>query len=77
MVLFSGCIFESSELKHYNNGGTLLCKIDKWFKDDIYRNINSSNSSYQRKGDPKRNPHPAGFQQGDLFFDIDDCKVKL
>jgi len=77
ILFLSGCMFDSSELKHYKNGGTLLCKIDKWFKDDIYRNINSENSSYTEKGgDLKRNPHPEGFEYGDLFFDIDDCVVK-
>jgi hypothetical protein len=74
--IFSGCIFDSKELKHYKNGGTLLCKIDKWFKDDIFRNVNNSNSSYKGRGNPQRNPHPAGFEHGDLFFDIDDCVIK-
>jgi len=75
--VLSDFIFGNKKLEHYKNGGNLLCKIDKWFTKDIFRYINSSNSiHYYSKISNRSGGHPEGFQQGDLFFDIDDCIIK-
>jgi hypothetical protein len=75
LLFFTGC--DSKELKHYKSGGDLLCQQNNWISKDITRTINSGNSSYQPEGgELKRNPQAEGFNQGDIFFDIDDCDIK-
>jgi hypothetical protein len=74
ILLITGC--KDSRVTHYENGGTLLCKKNKLFSKDIYRTISKYNSNYIKSSIEGMLKMPEGFKQNNLFFKIDECKIK-